>query len=68
MPVALRPGEGWPLDFLSDTFGVSRKFRIRAVNDDCCHENLCPLSADCFASICQPIDGRDQHLRSARGS
>ena len=33
------------LDFLSDTFGASRRFRILAVNDDCCRENLC-LMAD----------------------
>lgn len=45
MPVALQPGQRWSLDFLSDTFGVSRKFRILAVNDDCCRENLC-LMAD----------------------
>ena len=45
MPVALRPGERWSLDFVSDTFGASRKFRILAVNDDCCRENLC-LMAD----------------------
>ena len=45
MPVALRPGERWSLDFLSDTFGASRKFRMLAVNDDCCRENLC-LMAD----------------------
>ena len=45
IPVALRPGERWSLDFLSDTFGASRKFRILAVNDDCCRENLC-LMAD----------------------
>ncbi|MBD3665986.1 IS3 family transposase [Sulfitobacter aestuariivivens] len=45
MPVALRPGQRWSLDFLSDTFGTSRKFRILAVNDDCCRENLC-LMAD----------------------
>ena len=45
MPVALRPGERWSLDFVSDTFGASRKFRILAVNDDCCRENLC-LVAD----------------------
>ena len=25
---ALRPGERWSLDFLSDTFGASRRFRI----------------------------------------
>jgi putative transposase len=40
MPEALRPGERWSLDFLSDTFGASRRFRILAVNDGCCHENL----------------------------
>ena len=45
MPVALRPGQRWSLDFLADTFGTSRKFRILAVNDDCCRENLC-LMAD----------------------
>ncbi len=40
IPEALRPGERWSLDFLSDTFGASRKFRMLAVNDDCCRENL----------------------------
>jgi putative transposase len=39
--VALRPSGRWSLDFVSDTFGVSRKFRMLAVNDDCCHKNLC---------------------------
>lgn len=42
---AFRPGERWSLDFVSDTFGASRKFCILAVNDDCCRENLC-LMAD----------------------
>jgi len=32
------------LDFLSDTFGACRKFRILAVNDDCCRENLCLIA------------------------
>lgn len=45
MPEAKRPNERWSLDFLSDTFGASRRFRILAVNDDCCRENLC-LMAD----------------------
>lgn len=45
VPEALRPAERWSLDFLSDTFGASRRFRILAVNDDCCRENLC-LTAD----------------------
>ncbi len=39
-PVPLRPNQRWSLDFLSDTFGACRKFRILAVNDDCCRENL----------------------------
>ena len=41
MPVPLRPGARWSMDFVSDTFGASRKFRILAINDDCCRENLC---------------------------
>ena len=55
-PQALRPGEGWSLDFLSDTFGASRRFRILAVNDDCCRENLC-LMAD--TSISDARVGRE---------
>ena len=38
-------GPEWSLDFLSDTFGAPRGFRILAVNDDCCRENMC-LVAD----------------------
>lgn len=37
----LRPNLCLSLDFLSGTFGACRKFRILAVNDDCCRENLC---------------------------
>ena len=44
MPESLRPNERWSLDFLSDTFGASRRFRILAVNDDCCRENLCLMA------------------------
>ncbi len=40
MPMPLRPNQRWSLDFLFDTFGACRKFRILAVNDDCCRENL----------------------------
>ncbi len=40
MPAPLQPNQRWSLDFLSDTFGACRKFRILAVNDDCCRENL----------------------------
>jgi putative transposase len=42
-------------DFVSDTFGPSRRFRILAVNDDCCRENL-GLVADTSVS--------GDHLRS----
>ena len=49
MPDATRPNQRWSLDFVADTFGASRRFRILAVNDDCCRENLC-LSADTSTS------------------
>ena len=44
MPVPLAPGARWSMDFVSDTFGASRKFRILAINDDCCRENLCLIA------------------------
>lgn len=44
MPVPVRPNARWSMDFLSDTFGASRRFRILAVNDDCCRENLCLIA------------------------
>ena len=40
MPEAGRINARWSLDFVSDTFGASRKFRILAVIDDCTRENL----------------------------
>ena len=40
MPIPNRPNVRWSLDFVSDTFGVLRKFRILAVIDDCTRENL----------------------------
>lgn len=40
MPQAVRSNARWSLDFLSDSFGASRKFRILAVIDDCGRENL----------------------------
>lgn len=45
IPVSLRPDERWSLDFVTGTFGASRKFRMLTVNNDCCRENLC-LMAD----------------------
>lgn len=44
MPQAIRPNQHWSLDFLSDTFGASRRFRILAMNHDCCRENLCLIA------------------------
>jgi putative transposase len=45
MPVAEHPNASWSLDFVSDSFGASRKFRMLAVIDDCTRECLC-LVAD----------------------
>lgn len=45
MPVAEWPIARWSLDFVSDSFGASRKLRILAVIDDCTRECLC-LVAD----------------------
>lgn len=44
MPPALHPNQRWSMDFVSDTFGASRKFRILTVNDNCCRENLCLIA------------------------
>lgn len=51
VPEAQRPGERWSLDFLSDTFGTSRRFRILAVNDDCCRENLCQMADTSISGV-----------------
>ena len=40
VPMPLQPNQRWSLDFLSDTFGACRKFRVLAINDDCCRQNL----------------------------
>jgi putative transposase len=44
MPVALHPDERWSLNFVPDTFGAPRKFRMQPVNDDCCRETLCQMA------------------------
>jgi len=62
MPVALQPGEGWSLDFVSDRFGASRKFRILAVNEDCCRENL-RLMADTSISGARVVRELDALVR-----
>ena len=58
MPVPLRPNQRWSLDFLSDTFGACRKFRILAVNDDCCRESLClvPDTSISGARVARELD------------
>ena len=58
MPVPLRPNQRWSLDFLSDTFGACRKFRILAVNDDCCRENLClvPDTSISWVRVARELD------------
>jgi putative transposase len=45
MPSAPCANARWSLDFVSDSFGARRKFRILAVIDDCTRECLC-LVAD----------------------
>lgn len=40
MPAAAKPNMRWSMDFLSDTFGASRRFRIWALVDDFSRE--CP--------------------------
>lgn len=39
-PAAQAPNQRWSLDFASDTFGASRRFRVLAVVDDCTRESL----------------------------
>ena len=58
MPLSLRPNQRWSLDFVSDTFGACRKFRILAVNDDCCRENLClvPDTSISGARVARELD------------
>jgi putative transposase len=48
------------LNFLSDTFGACRKFRIMTVNDDCCRKDLA-LIADISISgtrVARELDAR----------
>lgn len=40
MPPAAAPNARWSLDFVSDTYGASRRFRILAVVDDCTRESI----------------------------
>ena len=40
MPVPDRPNARWSIDFVSDTFAPSRRFRILGVVDDCTRESI----------------------------
>ena len=40
LPVPQRTNQRWSFGFLPDRFKACRKFRILAVNDDCCRETL----------------------------
>ena len=62
MPVPLRSNQRWSLDLLLDTFRACRKFRILAVNDDCCRENL-GLVADTSISGARVTRGLDALVR-----
>ncbi len=44
MPEAQHINARWSLDFVSDSFGASRKFRILTVIDNCSRENLCLIA------------------------
>lgn len=44
MPVAAHPNARWSLDFVSDSFDASWKFRMLAGIDDCTRECLCRVA------------------------
>jgi putative transposase len=44
MPEAPHPNARWSLDFVSDTFGASRRFRILAVVDDHTRESIAMIA------------------------
>jgi len=45
------PNQRWSLDFLSDTFGTSRRFRILAVVDDFTRECLCLIADTSLSGV-----------------
>ncbi len=55
------------MGFLSDTFGASRRFRILAVNDDCCCEIFC-LIADTSILGARVARELDAFIGSLNGS
>ena len=56
MPEAAHSNARWSLDSLGDSFGASRKFRILAVIDDCCHENLCLMADTSISGRVSPVN------------
>tara|TARA_B100000780_G_scaffold235962_1_gene176696 strand:- start:221 stop:652 length:432 start_codon:yes stop_codon:yes gene_type:complete len=51
MPVARHLGERQSLDFVSDTFGASRKFYILAMNGNCCRNKLCLMAGTSISDV-----------------
>lgn len=60
------------MDFVSDTFVARREFRMLAVNDDCCRENLCLMADTSISSarVARELDalvrvyGKPAYIRS----
>ena len=55
LPVAAHPDACWSLDFVSDSFGTSRKFRVLAVIDDCMRECLCLVAHTSLIWTCRGL-------------
>ena len=69
------PNQGWSLDFVTDTLGNGRKFRMLNVIDDCTRECLCIEVSTGFSGrhvtrvlerLCQQ-QGRPEVIRSDNG-
>lgn len=52
MPAAGQPNARWSLDFASDSFDASRKFRILAVIHDCTRQCLCLVADTSLSGAC----------------
>ena len=71
-----RPNQRWSLDFMTDSLGSGRKFRMFNVIDDCTRECLCIEVSTGFSGrhvtrvlerLCQQL-GRPKVIRSDNGS
>jgi putative transposase len=76
MPLPAGPNQRWSLDFLSDVFGVGRRFRILAVIDDFSRECLALIADTSLAGtrVARELDalivryGKPQTIVSDNGS